>query len=206
MRAFLFAIFAITATSAFADVTYQVTADTSSIVGSSGYLDLQFEPNPVVTNPATAAVTKFATSGTLSGAATLTGDVTGQLPGALSFDNLTSFNDYFQATTFGNTLSFDVTLAGPTPQGGAASAFNIAFYAADGATPILTTDTTNGIAGDIILNGDGSTSADAIPATAGGASVLTISLVSATPEPSYTFLLAIAGGGVILMRRRLRKD
>jgi hypothetical protein len=112
-----------------------VTANTSSISGQGGYLDLQFEPGPSTVNLATAAVSAFTTDGTLTGAATLTGDVTGQLPGIVDFDNQTVFNDYFQETTFGSTETFTVTLSGPTPLGGGPSGFNISFYAGDGATP-----------------------------------------------------------------------
>jgi hypothetical protein len=63
-----------------ADVTYFATGDTSSLLGQNGYLDLQFEPGPVGTNPENAIVTQFTTNGALSGPASLTGDVTGQLP------------------------------------------------------------------------------------------------------------------------------
>ncbi len=40
-------------TRALTTITYLVTADTSSVVLQSGYLDLQFEPNPSGSNPAT---------------------------------------------------------------------------------------------------------------------------------------------------------
>jgi len=139
-------------------VTYTITADTSSISGKSGYLDLQLEPGPSMTNLVMAGVGQFATTGTLSGTATLTGDATGQLPSALSFDNQAVFNDYFQAMQFGATLSFKVTLNGPTPLGGSASAFNIGFYGADGSTPLLSSSP-DGIAGQILINPDGSTMA-----------------------------------------------
>jgi hypothetical protein len=93
-----------------ASTIYTVTANTSSIAGQHGYLDLQFEPSPAITNLATATVSGFTTNGTLTGAAALTGDVTGQLPAALDFDNQTAFNDYFQETTFGTTETFTITL------------------------------------------------------------------------------------------------
>jgi hypothetical protein len=109
-----------------ASSVYTVDINTSTLTGTQGYLDLQLEPGPSPSNLATAAVTNFTTDGTLLGAAALTGDASGQLPGSLSFDNATVFNDYFQNLTFGTDISFQVTLNGPTPIGGAASAFNIA--------------------------------------------------------------------------------
>jgi len=171
-------------------ISYLVIADTSSVALQSGYLDLQFEPNPSGSHPATAMVDGFTTSGVLNGPASLTGDVTGQLPAPVNFDNQTTFNDFFQPMNFGSSLSFNVTLNGPNPPGGFSSAFNIAFYASDGATPILTTSP-DGIAGQIILAANGTTTPVAIPATPGGASVLTITPAATAPEPSYGLLLAL---------------
>ena len=207
--AFAFACAALPRASA-ATITYLVTANTSSVLGQSGYLDLQLEPGPSPTNLATAGVTGFATDGALNGAATLTGDVTGQLPGEVSFDNQTVFNDYFQAGTFGTTESFDVTLSGPTPLGAGPSAFNIAFYASDGSTPLLTTSA-DGNAGQIVINADGTTTPITYSASVGVGSVLTINPVRTTntaPEPSQLGLLGLAliGAFVIGGGRRLGRS
>ena len=188
---------------AIASTVYTVTADTSAIAGTDGYLDLQFEPSPVTPNLATAVVTGFSTDGTLTGAASLTGDVTGQLPGALTFDNQTVFNDYFQETTFGNTETFTVTLNGPTPMSGSSSAFNIAFYGSDGATPLLT-DSPDGEAGQIILYGDGSTSVQLYPPAAGEQPVLTITPAVTAPEPATGALIALAFGSIGFWIRKSR--
>ena len=48
-----------TATALAATITYEVTADTSSIAGTSGYLDLQLEPGPMPANLVTANVSGF---------------------------------------------------------------------------------------------------------------------------------------------------
>jgi hypothetical protein len=178
------------ATSLAATITYEVTADTSSIAGTSGYLDLQLEPGPMPANLVTASVSGFTTDGALNGSATLSGDVFGQLPGTLTFDNQTTFNDYFQSMTFQNTAMFFVTLNGPTPIGGGPSAFNIGFYASDQSTALLTTSP-DGIAGQIVINPDGSTTPATFPSSEGQPSVLTITVatVSAVPEPD-TFTLA----------------
>ena len=189
-----------------ASITYLVTANTASISGESGYLDLQLEPGPSSTNPATADVSHFTGNGTLSGSATLTGDVTGQLPGSLTFDNQTVFNDYFQAMTFGTTESFDVTLSGPTPLGGNESAFNIAFYASDQSTSLLTVSP-DGDAGQISINSDGTTTPSTYAASVNAASALTITLVqplSTVPEPSELGLFGFAFSAVLLMFRKRR--
>jgi hypothetical protein len=173
-----------------AAITYEVTADTSSLAGTSGYLDLQLEPGPVPTNLVTASVSGFTTDGVLTGSAILSGEAFGQLPEPLTFDNQTTFNDYFQAMTFQNTAMFFVTLNGPTPAGGGPSAFNIGFYASDQSTALLTTSP-DGIAGQIVINPDGSTTPATFPSSDGQPSVLTITVatVSAVPEPA-TFTLA----------------
>jgi hypothetical protein len=180
-----------------ASTVYTVTANTSSISGQDGFLDLQFEPGPAATNLATATVTGFTTNGTLTGAATLTGDVTGQLPATLNFDSQTVFNDYFQETTFGSLETFTITLSGPTPAGGGPSAFNIGFYAADGSTPLLT-DSPDGNAGQITLNADGTTSVQTFPTVNGGQPVLTIaSAVAVVPEPASLGLVGLSMGFAI---------
>jgi hypothetical protein len=110
----------------------------------------------------------------------------------VSFDNQTVFNDYFQETTFGTTETFKVTLNGPTPLGGSASAFNIAFYASDQTTPLLTVSP-DGEAGQIILNGDGSTSVATYPAGSKEPSALTIaSATTVVPEPATLGLMGLS--------------
>src|ERR1022692_2623348 len=111
-------------------ITYDVTIDTSSILGTAGSLDFNFNPGPLVTQAASLQILSFASNGTLAGSPTLTGDVAGSLPAALTFDNGTAFNDYFDAFTFGSTLSFKVSLFGPalsSPDGASTSGSTFAF-------------------------------------------------------------------------------
>jgi len=81
-----------------------------------------------------------------------TGDVSGQLPAALTFDNVTAFNDYFDVFMFGTTISFDVSLYGPAlsaPDGVSTSGSTFAFSMFSnplGTVPVLTSDTTDGYA------------------------------------------------------------
>src|ERR1035438_4163130 len=104
-------------------ITYDVTVDTSSISGTMGSLDFNFNPGPLVTQFAQLQVLSFTSDGTLAGACPcLTGDVTGQLPSTLTFDNGTGFNDYFDDFTYGMSISFAVSLYGPalsSPDGAA---------------------------------------------------------------------------------------
>ncbi len=145
-------------------ITYDLSVDTSSITGTIGSLDLNFNPGPLVTQSASLQILNFTSNGLLAGGTTLTGDVAGVLPATLTFDNGTGFNDYFEGFTFGSTLSFQVSLYGPalsSPDGTSTSGSTFAFSMfsdADGTIPTLTSDTTNGFAATIDVNLDGSTS------------------------------------------------
>src|ERR1700679_2721383 len=93
-RLVLFVALSCFASVALADViTYYVTVDTSSISGTSGSIDFNFNPGPLVTQAASLQILGFASNGSLvSCAANVqgfcpTGDVAGTLPSTLTFDN-----------------------------------------------------------------------------------------------------------------------
>ena len=192
---------------AFADVIqYGVTVNTSTQNGNYGYIDLQFNPSSLPTQTAFASVTNFSTDGTLDTFGSdpndgTIGDVTGTLPGTLSFDNLTNLNDYTQGITFGNTISFDLDLSGPaidTPDptdfpGG--SLFVLDFLNADESGFLFTADPLNDVAaGTVDLNPDGSTTATAFFSDANDdPSVVTFTgpISASVPEPSTTLPLGI---------------
>ena len=144
--------------------------------------------------------------GTLAGSPALTGDVSGALPSAVTFDNGTGYNDYFEGFTYGSTLSFDVSLYGPalsSPDGVSTSGSTFAFsmYSdAAGTIPVLTSDTTDGFALTVDVNLDGTTTlTDYSAQTAIGPQT--------SPVPETGSLLLVATGlaiiGVVLRRRRL---
>lgn len=145
-------------------IMYDVTVDTSSITGTMGSLDFNFNPGPLVTQFAQLQILSFTSDGTLAGACPCgTGDVIGQLPATLTFDNGTGFNDYFDDFTYGNSISFAVSLYGPalsSPDGVSTSGSTFAFSMFSdpaGVTPVLTSDTTDGFAFTVDVNLDGST-------------------------------------------------
>lgn len=189
--------------SAMADgLTYNVTVDTSSIVGTGGSLDFQFNPGPLVTQTANLQIQSFTSSGTL-GSPMLSGDVGGALPGTVSFDNGGGYNDYFTGFTYGSALSFLVNLYGPavtSPDGISTSGSRFAFsmFSDPGGTvPVLTSDLTDGYAltGDINLDGTATIT--------NYSSQLTVtSPVTATPEPSTLLLLGSGLASLGFLRRR----
>ena len=66
------------------------------MLGTGGFIDLQFNPGNALSQPATAQITNFQiTGGGSTGAVILpnNGDVTGSLPGTVTFDNGTALNE-----------------------------------------------------------------------------------------------------------------
>jgi hypothetical protein len=203
LRVVLFgALFSCIAGLASADiVTYDVTVDTSSIpTGTTGSLDFNFNPGSLVTQAASLQILNFSSDGTLAGNCPCgTGDVSGQLPGTVTFVNDDAFNDYFDGFTFGSTISFDVSLYGPalaSPDGSSTSGSTFAFSMfsdAAGTIPALTNDTTDGFAFTVEVNLDGTTTATnssdqtTVTAESGSGSGGTPSTV---PEPGSFLLIA----------------
>jgi len=82
-------------------VSYLVDVNTSAIAAQAGNLDFQFNPGSASAESATATVTNFqSVGGVLSQTATLTGDASGSLPGTLTLNNGTGYNDVFQGFTY----------------------------------------------------------------------------------------------------------
>jgi hypothetical protein len=174
-------------------ITYDVTVNTSSISGTAGSLDLNFGPGPS-SQAASLQILNFASDGTLAGNCPCgIGDVSGQLPATLTFDNGTGFNDYFDQFMFGGTISFNVSLFGPAlsaPDGvstsGSAFTFSM-FFDPGGTFPVLTSDTADGFAFEIAVNLDGTTT---VTNFTEGAAI--VNAETSTPEPGSFVLLGTA--------------
>jgi len=188
-----------------APITYDVTVDTSSISGTAGSLDFNFNPGPLVTQTASLQILDFTSDGVLGGSPSLTGDVAGALPSTLTFDNGTGFNDYFEGFTFGSILSFQVSLYGPalsSPDGTSTSGSTFAFSMfsdAAGTIPALTSDTTDGFAFTVDVNLDGTTTV-----TNFSAQTTVVPATPEVPEPGTLPLMA-AGIGLCLAFRFRRQ-
>jgi hypothetical protein len=189
-------------------ITYDVTVNTSSFAGTTGSLDFQFNPGPLVTQVASLQILDFTSDGMLVvnslPSPQLTGDVSGDLSSVVTFDNSTQYNDYFEDFTYGTTLSFEVSLYGPavsSPDGVSTSGSIFAFSMFSdpfGTIPALTTDTTDGFAATLDLNLDGTTAAT------DSSTETSIVSSAATPEPSSLLLLATGLLGLAGTLRRLR--
>lgn len=185
-------------------VMYQVTVNTSGQSGDYGYIDLQFNQGSLSALPITASITNFA-GGTLNPADGSNDAVgtSGNLPGTLTIPADIS-TDYFEGLTFGNSISFDVTLSGAGVNlaglagGTSGTTFVFGFY--DAAFDSLFTNDSSGATGLIDIANDGTVSVDALPNSSGGASLATI---TATPEPSTLSFFVCAGAAFLLFRRSL---
>lgn len=191
---------------AWADIVYDVTVNTSSISGTAGSLDFNFNPGPLVTQAASLQILSFGSDGSLAGSPSLTGDVAGALPATVTFDNGTAFNDYFEGFTYGSTLSFHVSIYGPalnSPDGlstsGSTFAFSM-FSDAAGTIPALTTDTADGFALTVAVNLDGTTTVNNLSSQTEVGSA-----TSSVPEPTSLPLMVMAIAVLVMLRFRQQR-
>jgi hypothetical protein len=171
-----------------ADIIYQVSVDTNSIHNTSGFLDFDFAPG----NGSQAALVEingFSPAGSLNGPPQVSGGVSGTPASMLTIDNSTAFNDYFEGFTYGNAISFLITLGGPainspnlTATSG--STFGFGMFDATGVNPLLTSDP-NGNAFTIDVRLDGTTSVTGFSPNA------QVTLAQPVPEPTSGSLLAL---------------
>jgi hypothetical protein len=203
IKLLVIAVIMFAASSAFASLSYDVTVNTTSLDGQTGYLYFQYTStaNAVAS---TATVSNFTTDGTLGAQDTTDvangSAVSGTLPGNVVFANTNTVNDYNHAITFGNSLSFLVTFAS-TPSSktpSAISTLSLAIFGdAFGATPLLNTNPANpndaGTVAAVNLNNDGTTSAQSLDASASA---------TPTPIPAAAWLLGSGLMGLFGMRKK----
>jgi hypothetical protein len=191
-----------------ASAIYNVTVDTSAIRGAAGFLDFQFAPG-ADSQQAFAQIGGFSPGAALSGVEQVSGGVSGALPGSLTLDNSTAFNDYFQGFAFTDVIQFELLLGGSAidaPNGAATSGSTFAFALFDstGTNPLLTNDPNgNAFTVDVELNGSTSLTAFS-PYTQ-------VALVQEAPEPTSASLLVlglfcIAAGRTLAKRHKNRGE
>ncbi|MGO9952491.1 MAG: NF038129 family PEP-CTERM protein [Dissulfurispiraceae bacterium] len=201
LQLFVIALALLIAGSAFASLSYDITVDTSSMAGTNGYLYLQYNPfNNAVAS--TATVSLFTMNGGSLGAQdtvdVVNGSaVTGTLPASVTFANTNSVNDYNQAITFGNSLSFLLSL-NSTPGAPAlgVSTFSLGLFAdAAGSTPLINVNDPNiaGTGGTVNLFNNGSATAQSMDSS-----------VTVTPIPAAAWLLGSGLMGLVGIRRKMQ--
>jgi len=223
------AALALFSSTAFAStITYTFTMNTSSLSGTDGFIDMQFSEGSSASGTTLAVVSDFQTDGTLvvedpyttlfpGGVSLLaTGNVSGTLAQPVTFtaDGSAPINEYTQELTFGNQLSFLVTLSGqgltsPTCLAGPPYCYQFVldFLNSTGTGFLFTNDPTGStptgwIAGGVNVNNNASTTLFINPGPSNGPSDLTIT--SSVPEPATWWMLAGGLLGMIGLRRRRR--
>lgn len=180
-----------------APVVYQFTIDTSSLAGS-GFLDIQFNPGTTPGfEPATATFSNFSMgTGTLNGAPTNTGGVSSDLA-ALIISLVNDLNQTLQPVTWGNQISFLVTLSGtlienPDPGGFIGALFSVS---------LLDSTQTN-----FLLGGPPLAGLDIAPAALGitpfNNGAPGIVGISEVPEPATWLLVGAGLVGLGALRRK----
>jgi hypothetical protein len=190
-----------------ADMSFQVTVDTSPLASVAGYMAFDlFGGSPLQDNVAT--ITSFATTGALGAAPPPSGDVSGSLvPGPLVETADQFFNEWLQPITFGSgltTFDLDVTtsyIAGSTPDSFSFTLLDNTF------TPFPTSDSTGAdrlFAIDLV---GADTTPDVFTSTFATATVTPRGSGGAVPEPNL-LPFAFLGFGLMLsvhaMVRRAR--
>ena len=194
-------------------LTYLISVNPSGLSGTSGYLDLQF-------NPGTLPGSQLAFANVPSNGNWILGDgsngistgvVSGELDFAgVSFENTSPFNDYLQSLVFGSSPdSLFVTFDGPaieSPDGTSTSGstFAISFFDSN-LNPVLTNNP-DGFAALININPGGTITTETFPNTDGGPSAVTLvppsPPPSTTPEPATMLLVATGLSGIFALTHR----
>lgn len=99
-------------TGAVANTIYNVSVDTSSLIGTLGFMDLQFNPGDITSPAANAVLTNLQGDLIFSGTTVVDGSVSGALPPIITFTNDTAFNVILQPATFGNSFGFTIDFSG----------------------------------------------------------------------------------------------
>jgi hypothetical protein len=181
-----------------ADVIYNLTIDTSSQLANQGWIDIEFNSSSFGSQLAYADVMNFATDGALIPTGDNTGDSSGQLPGTVSMDNGTTFDDYFEEMTFGTTITLTLDLSGPaltSPNGQGGGTFTLDFLSADQSAFVFTDDPANDVpVFTANINPDGSVTPATYSSANDGTPVVTFTTGAqqTIPEPSTVILTGFA--------------
>lgn len=194
-RAVLAAVLAASSSLALAGpVAYHVEIDTSQFSGT-GFLDFAFIAGNSPAPGASAVLSNF--SGAFGALASQEGNVSGSLPGTLTFGNSGAYNDWFHNVTLGGKFGFNIVFGGDflNTAGNVGTTFGVGLLDAT-ATSYLGNANGNLLQFELTpLNGG-------LPASIAGSTYASIASISAVPEASEWMMLT---GGLALIGFALRR-
>jgi hypothetical protein len=193
------------------DLNYVVIVDPSGLSGTSGWMDVQFNPGALPGTQLAFADMEQPNAWLAGMGATMGSAFQSPLFGNVQFQNTTPFNDYFQPLVFGSSPDFFfLNFTGPaleSPDGTSTSgsSFSLSFFD-DNLNPVLTNNP-DGFAAIININLDGTGTFDTFPNTDGGPSAVTVIDRNAPPpptipEPNTLLLLTTGLSGILTLTRR----
>jgi hypothetical protein len=175
---------------------YEISVNTSSLIGTIGYLDFIFNPGAGPVDPASATLSGFASDGTLTGPSYI-GDVSGALPGAVTINDTDVDNDYTEGFVYGTYFDIFVDLDIPDISDDAQSGDSFYLTLFDSNFDPLIGEGDIGQLVEIDLDTNGNPTVQNF--SDGNASVTP----TTTPEPASLLLLATGLGA--LFRKRITR-
>jgi len=194
-RAVLAALLAGSSSLALADpLSYHVEIDTSQFSGA-GFLDFAFIAGNNPAPGASAILSNF--SGAFGALESQEGNVSGTLPGTLTFGNSGAYNDWFHNVTLGGKFGFNVVFGGDflNTAGNAGTTFGVGLLDYTGVAYL-------GNANGNLLQFELTPLNGGLPASIAGSTYASIASISAVPEASEWMMLT---GGLALIGFALRR-
>jgi hypothetical protein len=170
----------IAATFAHAQSDYDVTINTSSLVGAGATLAFDLIAGGG-TQSNSVSILDFSTNGTLVSGGVNSGSVSGALPGTATLTNASFFNELQQGLTLGTTISFQLDLTTNAPAGGLPDTFSLFLLDPTASTSLTNTGDPTGSDSLLTVQIDGTAGGDVAAYSGIGPSIpVTVSAVGGT--------------------------